>query len=110
MSFLLLEYFFVFPSVLVITATVGLSGLPVALRQKILPKVASVLSCVHDHNTWAPLIFAAADGFVVQTGDPEGPAEGFIDPSTEKSRTIPLEIMVEGEKSPFYGATLEVSF
>ncbi|CAN1195884.1 Peptidyl-prolyl cis-trans isomerase CYP38, chloroplastic [Linum perenne] len=48
-----------------------------------------------------------ADGFVVQTGDPEGPAEGFIDPSTEKTRTIPLEIMVEGEKAPFYGATLE---
>ncbi|XP_034898669.1 peptidyl-prolyl cis-trans isomerase CYP38, chloroplastic [Populus alba] len=48
-----------------------------------------------------------ADGFVVQTGDPEGPAEGFIDPSTEKTRTIPLEIMVNGEKSPFYGATLE---
>ncbi|WCJ20955.1 Peptidyl-prolyl cis-trans isomerase chloroplastic [Euphorbia peplus] len=48
-----------------------------------------------------------ADGFVVQTGDPVGPAEGFIDPSTEKTRTIPLEIMVEGEKSPFYGATLE---
>ncbi|KAF5188711.1 Peptidyl-prolyl cis-trans isomerase protein, partial [Thalictrum thalictroides] len=48
-----------------------------------------------------------ADGFVVQTGDPEGPAEGFIDPSTEKPRTIPLEIMVEGEKTPFYGETLE---
>ncbi|XP_044503174.1 peptidyl-prolyl cis-trans isomerase CYP38, chloroplastic-like [Mangifera indica] len=48
-----------------------------------------------------------ADGFVVQTGDPEGPAEGFIDPSTEKTRTIPLEIMVDGEKSPFYGVTLE---
>ncbi|KAL9224967.1 hypothetical protein vseg_000942 [Gypsophila vaccaria] len=48
-----------------------------------------------------------ADGFVVQTGDPEGPAEGFIDPSTEKPRTVPLEIMVEGEKVPFYGATLE---
>ncbi|XP_024031395.1 peptidyl-prolyl cis-trans isomerase CYP38, chloroplastic [Morus notabilis] len=48
-----------------------------------------------------------ADGFVVQTGDPEGPAEGFIDPSTEKTRTIPLEIMVEGEKVPFYGETLE---
>lgn len=48
-----------------------------------------------------------ADGFVVQTGDPEGPAEGFIDPSTEKTRTIPLEIMVNGEKTPFYGATLE---
>jgi len=51
----------------------------------------------------------AADGFVVQTGDPEGPAEGFIDPSTEKLRTIPLEIMVVGEKVPFYGQTLEVS-
>ncbi|GAA0141893.1 chaperone [Lithospermum erythrorhizon] len=48
-----------------------------------------------------------ADGFVVQTGDPEGPAEGFIDPSTEKTRTIPLEIMVDGEKAPFYGQTLE---
>ncbi|XP_022158926.1 peptidyl-prolyl cis-trans isomerase CYP38, chloroplastic [Momordica charantia] len=48
-----------------------------------------------------------ADGFVVQTGDPEGPAEGFIDPSTEKTRTVPLEIMVDGEKAPFYGETLE---
>ncbi|CAH9090693.1 unnamed protein product [Cuscuta europaea] len=48
-----------------------------------------------------------ADGFVVQTGDPEGPAEGFIDPSTEKTRTVPLEIMVIGEKMPFYGSTLE---
>ncbi|KAJ8566995.1 hypothetical protein K7X08_019203 [Anisodus acutangulus] len=48
-----------------------------------------------------------ADGFVVQTGDPEGPAEGFIDPSTEKSRTVPVEIMVDGEKAPFYGETLE---
>ncbi|XP_072992118.1 peptidyl-prolyl cis-trans isomerase CYP38, chloroplastic [Typha latifolia] len=48
-----------------------------------------------------------ADGFVVQTGDPEGPAEGFIDPSTEKVRNIPLEIMVIGDKSPVYGATLE---
>ncbi|XP_038981556.1 peptidyl-prolyl cis-trans isomerase CYP38, chloroplastic isoform X2 [Phoenix dactylifera] len=48
-----------------------------------------------------------ADGFVVQTGDPEGPAEGFIDPSTEKIRSIPLEIMVAGDKTPVYGATLE---
>lgn len=48
-----------------------------------------------------------ADGFVVQTGDPEGPAEGFVDPSTGKTRTVPLEIMAEGEKTPFYGETLE---
>lgn len=57
-----------------------------------------------------PMNFFAADGFVVQTGDPDGPAEGFIDPSTEKPRTIPLEIMVNGEKQPVYGATLEVSY
>ncbi|KAL6518846.1 cytochrome P450 monooxygenase 38 [Orobanche hederae] len=50
-----------------------------------------------------------SDGFVVQTGDPEGPAEGFIDPSTEKTRTIPLEITVNGEKAPFYGETLDES-
>lgn len=55
------------------------------------------------------LPLSAADGFVVQTGDPEGPAEGFIDPSTGKIRTIPLEIMVSGDKSPVYGQTLEVS-
>lgn len=48
-----------------------------------------------------------ADGFVVQTGDPEGPAEGFIDPSTGKIRTVPLEIMVDGDKAPVYGETLE---
>lgn len=59
---------------------------------------------------WPFCIVYAADGFVVQTGDPEGPAEGFIDPSTEKTRTIPLEIMADGEKAPFYGATLEVIF
>ncbi|XP_078431039.1 cyclophilin 38 isoform X2 [Wolffia australiana] len=48
-----------------------------------------------------------ADGFVVQTGDPEGPAEGFIDPSTGKMRTIPLELMAIGDKAPVYGDTLE---
>lgn len=52
---------------------------------------------------------SAADGFVVQTGDPEGPSEGFIDPSTGKIRTVPLEIMVDGDKAPVYGETLEVS-
>lgn len=46
----------------------------------------------------------------MQTGDPEGPADGFIDPGTEKLRTIPLEIMVIGDKTPVYGETLEVSF
>ncbi len=45
---------------------------------------------------------------MVQTGDPEGPSEGFVDPSTGKVRTIPLEIMVDGDSEPIYGATLEV--
>lgn len=27
-----------------------------------------------------------ADGFVVQTGDPAGPAEGFVDPATNEVR------------------------
>ncbi|KAG0558691.1 hypothetical protein KC19_10G047000 [Ceratodon purpureus] len=48
-----------------------------------------------------------SDGFVVQTGDPEGPAEGFVNPATGLVRTVPLEIMVDGEKAPIYGSTLE---
>lgn len=45
---------------------------------------------------------------MVQTGRPEGPSEGFVDPGTGQIRTVPLEIMVDGEKEPIYGATLEV--
>eukprot|EP00245_Coleochaete_scutata_P004856 TRINITY_DN178_c0_g2_i1.p1 TRINITY_DN178_c0_g2~~TRINITY_DN178_c0_g2_i1.p1 ORF type:complete len:375 (+),score=92.00 TRINITY_DN178_c0_g2_i1:62-1126(+) len=48
-----------------------------------------------------------ADGFVVQTGDPDGPAEGFVDPATGKERKIPLEIKVVTDKEPIYGDTLE---
>ncbi len=49
----------------------------------------------------------AEDFYVLQTGDPEGPAEGFIDPGTKQYRAIPLEILVKGEKAPTYGITLE---
>jgi hypothetical protein len=52
--------------------------------------------------------YFAADGFVVQTGDPEGPAEGFIDPGTGKAHIVPLEIMVDGHKASVYGETLEI--
>jgi len=48
-----------------------------------------------------------SDGFVVQTGDPAGDADGFIDPRTEKIRKIPLEIFARGDKTPTYGITLE---
>jgi peptidylprolyl isomerase len=49
----------------------------------------------------------AEDYYVLQTGDPDGPEEGFIDPKTGEYRAIPLEILVKGDESPTYGATLE---
>jgi peptidylprolyl isomerase len=47
------------------------------------------------------------DNFVLQTGDPPGPEEGFIDPNTGEYRSIPLEVLVKGEDQPFYESTLE---
>jgi peptidylprolyl isomerase len=47
------------------------------------------------------------DNFVVQTGDPVGPEDGFIDPKTKKYRSIPLEMLIRGEEEPTYGNTLE---
>jgi peptidylprolyl isomerase len=49
----------------------------------------------------------AEDNYVLQTGDPEGPEVGFIDPKTKEYRAIPLEILVKGDEQPIYGATLE---
>ncbi|MDV3353701.1 peptidylprolyl isomerase [Leptothoe sp. ISB3NOV94-8A] len=49
----------------------------------------------------------AEENYVLQTGDPDGPEAGFIDPKTQKYRAIPLEILVEGDEKPTYGATLE---
>lgn len=48
-----------------------------------------------------------ADGFVVQTGDPDGPETGYVDPATGKLRTVPLEIKVVGDKEPVYDLSLE---
>ncbi len=45
---------------------------------------------------------------MVQTGDPEGPDDGFRDPKTDSIRTVPLEIRVEGDKAPIYDFSLEV--
>ncbi|HEY9801652.1 MAG TPA: peptidylprolyl isomerase [Leptolyngbyaceae cyanobacterium] len=47
------------------------------------------------------------ESYVLQTGDPPGKEQGFIDPTTGKYRAIPLEILVEGDKEPTYGITLE---
>ena len=49
----------------------------------------------------------AEDFYVLQTGDPKGPAEGYIDPATKAERTVPLEIKVPGEQAPFYNQTFE---
>mmetsp|Transcript_9752 Transcript_9752/g.26429 ORF Transcript_9752/g.26429 Transcript_9752/m.26429 type:complete len:447 (+) Transcript_9752:63-1403(+) len=50
-----------------------------------------------------------ADGFVVQTGDPDGPGpeEGFRDPKTGEVRTVPLEVRVEGDKDPLYEFSMQ---
>ncbi|MBD2183743.1 peptidylprolyl isomerase [Aerosakkonema funiforme] len=49
----------------------------------------------------------AEESYYLQTGDPAGPEQGFIDPSTGKYRAIPLEILVRGDEAPTYGITLE---
>ncbi|MEO1621243.1 MAG: peptidylprolyl isomerase [Cyanobacteria bacterium J06632_3] len=49
----------------------------------------------------------AEDFYVLQTGDPVGPEEGYIDPKTKEYRAIPMEILVKGDDEPIYGYTLE---
>lgn len=43
--------------------------------------------------------------FVIQTGDPNGPETGFVQGG--ENRTIPLEILIEGDDEPIYGFTTE---
>jgi peptidylprolyl isomerase len=47
------------------------------------------------------------ESYFLQTGDPPGKEVGFIDSKTGKYRAIPLEVLVEGDKKPTYGITLE---
>ncbi|MBD2211421.1 peptidylprolyl isomerase [Nostoc linckia FACHB-104] len=47
------------------------------------------------------------ESYFLQTGDPPGKDVGFIDTKTGKYRAIPLEILVQGDKAPTYGITLE---
>jgi peptidylprolyl isomerase len=49
----------------------------------------------------------AEDSYVLQVGDPPGDEVGFIDPKTKKYRSVPLEVLVKGDKKPTYGITLE---
>jgi peptidylprolyl isomerase len=49
----------------------------------------------------------AEESYVLQTGDPAGKEEGFIDPKTKKYRSVPLELLAKGAKEPVYGITFE---
>ena len=49
----------------------------------------------------------AEESYVLQIGDPLGAEDGFVDPETGQYRTIPLEVLVKGDKEPTYGITLE---
>ena len=45
--------------------------------------------------------------FVAQGGDPQGTGTGgFIDPDTKRTRYVPLEIKLDGDKKPIYGRAL----
>ena len=55
-----------------------------------------------------------SDGFVVQTGDPDGPADGYVGTPSKSigkgkhgERLIPCEIFPKGDKGPFYETTIE---
>lgn len=49
----------------------------------------------------------AEDFYVLQTGDPKGPEEGYIDKATGDERHVPLEIRVPGRSAPYYNQTFE---
>ena len=54
------------------------------------------------------LAFTRADeNYYLQTGDPEGAADGYIDPATKKERTVPIEVRLPDQKVPNYGKTFE---
>ncbi len=54
------------------------------------------------------LTFTRADeNYYLQTGDPEGKADGYIDPATGKYRTVPIEVRLPDQKTPTYGKTFE---
>ena len=49
----------------------------------------------------------AEEFFVLQTGDPDGEEIGYVDPTTNEERHVPLEIRIPNEKETFYNQTFE---
>ena len=52
-------------------------------------------------------ITRAEEFYVLQFGDPPGPADGFVDPNTGVNRTVPFEVLVQGDEEPIYEFTLD---
>ena len=54
------------------------------------------------------LTFTRADeNYYLQTGDPVGAVDGYIDPKTGKYRNVPIEVRLPDQKIPNYGKTFE---
>ena len=54
------------------------------------------------------LTFTRADeNYYLQTGDPVGAIDGYIDPKTGQYRTVPIEVRLPDQKIPNYGKTFE---
>lgn len=54
------------------------------------------------------LSFTRADeNYYLQTGDPEGAADGYVDPKTKQYRAVPIEVRLPDQKAPTYGKTFE---
>jgi len=68
-----------------------------------------------DKGFYTNMAIQRSDGFVVQTGDPDGPADGYTGGKPSKAigkgkhgeRLIPTEILVVGDKENFYESTIE---
>ncbi len=72
------------------------------------PLTAGAFVDLVQRGVYDGLDFNRAEAFyVLQTGDPEGEADGFVDPRTHQLRTVPLEIRIASEQEPFYNLTFE---
>jgi len=67
-----------------------------------------------DKGFYTNMKIQRSDGFVVQTGDPDGEADGYVGTPSKSigsgphgERLIPSEIFVVGDKGPFYETTIE---
>jgi len=49
----------------------------------------------------------AEDFYVLQSGDPKGEAQGYVDPKSGQERHVPLEIRIVGDAAPIYNETFE---